>query len=177
MNIPVKTTTTIYVPSSALEITKTVNNKTPLVNDIVIYTLIVQNHGPDTANSVKVSDVFTTGGLKFVSVDSINYGTYDPNTGIWNIGNLPANSVARLVLSFKVERAGTYTNLAKVTSLTFDPNLYPREATVTIVAKEPTTPVVNGKTVAMQHTGLPIGALILAVLMILGGFVLPRRKN
>ena len=178
--IPVKTTTTIYVPSSALEITKTVNNKTPLVNHIVIYTLIVKNHGPDTANSVKVSDVFTTGGLKFVGVDSINFGSYDPNTGIWSIGNLPANSVAKLVLSFKVEHAGTYTNLAKVTSLTYDPNLYPTEASVTIVAKEqaaPVTPVVQGKTITMQHTGLPIGALILAVLMILGGSILPRRKN
>jgi len=178
--IPVKTTTTIYVPSSALEITKTVNNKTPLVNNNVIYTLKVQNHGPDTANSVKVSDVFTTGGLKFEGIDSINFGTYNPNTGIWTIGNLPANSIAKLVLSYKVERAGTYTNLAKVTSITFDPNLYPTEATVTIIAKEPTTPtnpVVQGKTIAMQHTGLPIGALILAVIMLFTGIVLPKMKN
>jgi hypothetical protein len=38
-------------------------------------------------------------------------------------------------------------------------------------------PTVGAKTIAMQHTGLPIGTLVLAVIMILGGFVLPRRKN
>ena len=177
---PVSTTTSIYVPSAALELTKTVNNNTPKINDTVIYTLIVQNHGPDTASSVKVTDVVPTGGLKFVGVDSINYGTYDPNTGVWTIGDLPANSIAKLVLSFKVERAGTIENNAKVTSITFDPNLYPTEASVTINVQKPTTPVnpvVNAKTIAMQHTGVPIGGLILAVLMVLGGFILPRRKN
>ena len=177
---PVTTTTSIYVPSAALELTKTVNKTTPKINDTVIYTLIVQNHGPDTASSVKVTDMVPTGGLKFVGVDSINYGTYDPNTGVWTIGDLPANSIAKLVLSFKVERAGTIENNAKVTSITFDPNLYPTEASVTINVQKPTTPVnpvVNAKTIAMQHTGLPIGGLILAVLMVLGGFILPRRKN
>jgi uncharacterized repeat protein (TIGR01451 family) len=177
---PVSTTASIYVPSAALELTKTVNNDTPKVNDTVLYTLIVQNHGPDAATSVKVTDVVPTGGLKFVGVDSVNYGTYNPNTGVWTIGDLPANSTAKLVLRFTVTRAGTIENKAKVTSLTYDPNLYPTEATVTINVQKPITPVnpvVNAKTIAMKHTGVPIGGLILAVLMILGGFVLPRRKN
>ncbi len=176
---PVSTSTSIYVPSAALELTKTVDNTTPKINDTVIYTLIVQNHGPDAATSVNVTDVVPTGGLKFVGVDSVNYGTYDPNTGVWTIGDLPANSIAKLVLRFTVERAGTIENKAKVTSITYDPNLYPTEATVTINVQKPVTPVnpVNAKTIAMKHTGVPIGGLILAVLMILGGFVLPRRKN
>ena len=112
---PVSTTASIYVPSAALELTKTVNNSTPKVNDTVLYTLIVQNHGPDAATSVKVTDVVPTGGLKFVGVDSINYGTYDPTTGVWTIGDLPANSIAKLVLRFTVTRAGTIENNAKVT--------------------------------------------------------------
>ena len=164
-----------------MELTKTVNNKTPKINDTVIYTLIVQNHGPDTASSVKVTDVVPTDGLKFVGVDSINYGTYDPSTGIWTIGDLPANSIAKLVLSFKVERAGTIENNAKVTSITFDPNLYPTEASVTINVQKPSNPDNTGgeseNSIAMQHTGVPIGGLILSVLMVLGGFILPRRKN
>ena len=175
---PVSTTASIHIPSAALELTKTVNTKTPRIGDTVIYTLIVQNHGPDAATSVKVTEVVPTG-LKFVGVDSVNYGTYDPNTGVWTIGNLPANEVAKLVLRFTAERAGTIENKAKVTSITYDPNLYPTEATVTINVQNPITPVnpVNAKTIAMKHTGVPIGGLILAVLMILGGFILPRRKN
>jgi uncharacterized repeat protein (TIGR01451 family) len=176
---PVKTTANIYVPAAALEITKTVNNKTPKIGDTVIYTLIVKNHGPDTANSVKVADVVTTGGLKFVGVDSINYGTYDPSTGVWSIDNLPANAVASLVLRFKTERAGIVINQAKVNALTFDPNLYPTEASVTINVQNPpsTTPTVGATTVTMQHTGLPIGALILAVIMLFTGIVIPKMKN
>jgi uncharacterized repeat protein (TIGR01451 family) len=179
---PVKTTAEIYVPSAALDLTKTVNKKTPKIGDTVIYTLVVQNHGPDAANSLKVADVVTTGGLKFVGVDSINYGTYDPNTGVWSIDNLPANAVARLVLRYKTERAGIVINNAKVTSITFDPNLYPTEASVTINVQEPSNPTtptttVSAKSIAMQHTGLPIGALILAVIMLFTGYVLPKRKN
>ena len=123
---------------------------------------------------------FQHGGLKFVGVDSVNYGTYDPTTGVWTIGDLPANSIAKLVLRFTVTRAGTIENKAKVTSITFDPNLYPTEASVTINVQEPsnpTTPTVEAKTITMQHTGVPIGGLILSVLMVLGGFILPRRKN
>ena len=178
---PVSTSASIYVPSAALELTKTVNNSTPKVNDTVLYTLIVQNHGPDAAASVKVTDVVPTGGLKFVGVDSVIYGTYDPNTGVWTIGDLPANSVAKLVLRFTVTRSGTIENNAKVTSLTYDPNLYPTEASVTINVQKPEPvnpiPTVGAKTIAMQHTGLPIGALILAVIMLFTGIVLPKRKN
>ena len=178
---PVSTTASIYVPSAALEIIKTVNNKTPKIDDTVLYTLIVQNHGPDTANSVKVTDVVPTGGLKFIGVDSVNYGTYNPNTGVWTIGDLPANSVAKLVLRFTVTRSGTIENNAKVTSITYDPNMYPTEATVTINVQKPSNPNNNGgeseNSIAMQHTGVPIGGLILSVLMVLGGFILPRRKN
>ena len=177
---PVSTTASIHVPSAALELTKTVNTKTPKIGDTVIYTLIVQNHGPDAATSVKVTEVVPTG-LKFVGVDSVNYGTYDPNTGVWTIGNLPANEVAKLVLRFTAERAGIVINQAKVTSLTYDPNLYPTEASVTINVQQPEPvdpiPTVGAKTVTMQHTGLPIGALILAVIMLFTGIVLPRRKN
>ncbi len=178
---PVSTTASIYVPSAALELTKTVNNNTPKINDTVLYTLIVQNHGPDAATSVKVTDVVPTGGLKFVGVDSVNYGTYNPNTGVWTIGDLPANSIAKLVLRFTVTRAGTIENNAKVTSLTYDPNMYPTEASVTINVQKPVPvnpiPTVGAKTITMQHTGLPIGALILAVIMLFTGIVLPKRKN
>ena len=177
---PVTTTTSIYVTSAALELTKTVNKTTPKINDTVIYTLIVQNHGPDTASSVKVTDVIPTGGIRFVGVDSVNYGTYDPSIGIWTIGDLPANSIAKLVLRFTVERAGTIENKAKVTSITYDPNIYPTEATVTINVQKPSNPNNGGESensIAMQHTGVPIGGLILSLLMVLGGFILPRKKN
>ena len=178
-----KDESTLNVPTAALEITKTVNNNTPRVNDTVIYTLIVQNHGPDAATQVIVNEVIPTNGLKFVGVDSVNYGSYA--NGVWTIGDLPANSIARLVLRFTVERAGSIENQANVTSLTWDPNLYPNDAQVTINAQTPVNPVnpvnpipnVNAKTIGMQTTGAPIGALLLAVLMVFAGIVMPKRKK
>ncbi len=171
---------TLKVPSAALEIRKTVNKNTPRVNDTVIYTLIVQNHGPDAATQVIVNEVIPTNGLKFVGVESVNYGSYA--NGVWTIGNLPANSIASLVLRFTVERAGSIENKAKVTSLTWDPNLYPHDAQVTIDAQTPDNPVnpipeVNSKTIGMKTTGAPIGALLLAVLMVFVGIVMPKRKK
>ena len=109
--------------------------------------------------------------------------TTDPDAnGVWTIGNLPANSIASLVLRFTVERAGSIENKAKVTSLTWDPNLYPHDAQVTIDAQTPDNPVnpipeVNSKTIGMKTTGAPIGALLLAVIMVFAGIVMPKRKN
>jgi uncharacterized repeat protein (TIGR01451 family) len=184
MDEPVNATQSIYIPAAALELTKTVNETDPFVGDTVIYTLIVQNHGPDTATAVNVTDTVTTGGLKFIGVESINYGTYNPDTGVWTIGNLPAYTTATLVLKYLVESAGTITNNANVISETWDPNLYPNEAQVTINAQEqpvppvpPVPPSPDGKTIPMQPTGAPIGALILAVLLVFAGLLSTKKRN
>ena len=44
MESPVSATASIYVPSADLVLTKTVNNTKPVVKDIVVFTLIVNNH-------------------------------------------------------------------------------------------------------------------------------------
>ena len=73
---PVTATASIYVPSADLVLTKTVDKTNPTVKDTVIFTLIVNNNGPDTAVDVTVNDKLPAG-VTYVS-HTANFGTYDP---------------------------------------------------------------------------------------------------
>jgi uncharacterized repeat protein (TIGR01451 family) len=174
---PVSTTATIYVPSADLVLIKTVDNSKPNIKDTIHFTLIVNNLGPDTAVDVEVADKLPAG-LSFVSYTA-NYGTYDPQNGIWSIGNLPNGARAVITITSIVENSGKITNEAKVTSLTYDPNIDANTASVTINTQkpQPDKPVVNGDTVPMQPTGIPIAGIVLALLILSAGFLMPKRKQ
>ncbi len=166
-------TASIYVPSADLVLTKTVDKTKPTVKDTIIYTLIVNNHGPDTSVNVTVFDKLP-GGLTYVS-HTANYGTYDLETGLWKIGNLPNGASAVLTITAVVDESGKIINEADVSTGTWDPNLNDNIASVVMDAQAKPVPV-SGKTVAMQKTGAPIVGLLLAFFMLLAGMVLPRRK-
>ena len=123
--------TDIYIlPTADLVLTKTVDKTKPVVKDTVTFTLIVNNHGPDTAVDVTVNDKLPAG-LTYVS-SSANYGAYNPNTGIWTIGNLPNGETAILTIKAVVEKSGQITNQAKVSALTYDPNIEGNTASATL---------------------------------------------
>ena len=172
METPVIATASIYVPSADLVLTKTVDKTKPIVKDTVTFTLIVNNHGPDTAVDVTVNDKLPAG-LTYVS-SSANYGTYNPSTGIWTIGNLPNGATAILTIKAVVEKSGQIINQAKVSALTYDPNIEGNTASAAmdVQAQMP----VNAQTIGMQRTGAPFGALIVALLMLFSGMVIARRK-
>jgi uncharacterized repeat protein (TIGR01451 family) len=168
---------TLNVPAAAaLSVTKTASPVKLHIHESVIFTLIVQNHGPDTAISVYVDDKLPKG-LKYLS-SSANYGSYDPSTGIWTIGDLPNGTTAVLTMKCGVEVLGPLENHAHVYSSTYDPTLYPTSAAVGVSVTPqpvPNNPDKNGKTVPMQPTAVPLAALVLAVLMIVGGFGFKKR--
>lgn len=56
------------------------------IGDYVTWIVSVINKGPDTAKNVKVYDQLPDG-LKYVK-HATTKGTFDPETGIWSIGNL-----------------------------------------------------------------------------------------
>ena len=163
----------IYVPSADLVLTKTVDKTQPTVKDTVIFTLIVNNNGPDTAVDVTVNDKLPAG-LSYVS-HVANYGTYDPATGLWTISSLPNGASGILAITAVVEESGRIVNQANVTALTWDPNLEGNAASAALDVQAKPVPV-NGKTVAMQKTGAPFVGLLLAFFMLLVGMVLPKRK-
>ena len=82
-------------------------------------------------------------------------------------------------------QAGSYSLSSNLASATYDPNLAnhsaPLKITVTVPGKNKNTgkeSSVNaaGKTVGMQKTGIPLIALVLALLMVLGGLFRSKRK-
>ncbi len=152
-----------------LSLTKTVDKNKVVIGDTLHFTLIVQNHGPDTAVDVKVTEVMPEG-LKYVSYTT-NYGTYDPITGIWSIGNLPNGKIATLTVTSIVTNTGKIVNRANVESMTYDPVIDNNEASVLVTASEKTT-----SSVPMQNTGMPLFMLIMAFLMVFAGFTSKIRK-
>jgi len=188
MESPVSATASIYVPSADLVLTKTVNNTKPVVKDIVVFTLIVNNHGPDTSTNVQVADKLPQG-LTFVKYTA-STGTYDPATGIWTIGDLKNGETAWINITSAVDQVGNITNNASVTSLTYDPNIEGSSASASIDAQQSqsggggVTPddnsgnysSVGAETVAMQKTGVPLGMILTALLMLVTGLVMPRKK-
>lgn len=89
--------------------------------DYVTWILEVQNFGPDTAKNVKVYDKLPNG-LKYVK-HSLTKGTFDPNTGIWDIGDLSVEEgLVTLLITTKAIAAGEQINEAYITSDTFNSN-------------------------------------------------------
>ncbi len=115
----------IHVPGSDLELLKTVDENFPSEGDTITYTLILTNYGPDDAPSgIQITDNLPVG-VTYVS-SSASQGTYDPFTGIWDVGGLlnGANATLTITVTINTGTAGaTLPNTATVTTLSIpDPD-------------------------------------------------------
>jgi uncharacterized repeat protein (TIGR01451 family) len=96
-------------------ITKTSNATGRLnIGDLVTYTIVVTNHGPDNATNVRVTDVLDPR-LVYLS-SSGTVGTYDPVTGLWYIGNLDVGQTVTLKINVRVNGSGNIINVANISS-------------------------------------------------------------
>ena len=103
-----------------LAVVKVVSNPTPKFGDVITWTIVVINHGPDRAVDVVVRDVLPNG-LVYVSDDS--NGAYDVAGGVWTIGTLQnGESIVLNILSLVNITNASITNVAVVDSDTHDPN-------------------------------------------------------
>ncbi|MEN4017179.1 MAG: DUF11 domain-containing protein [Methanobacterium sp.] len=80
------------------------------VGDTVKLTITSLNNGPKSAD-IKV-DYKISFGLKLLS--SQGTGTYDSETGVWNVGILPAGGNATMELTLQTNNAGHFINLVSV---------------------------------------------------------------
>ena len=97
-----------------LELTKTVNNNSPQVGANIVYTIGVTNVGGLNATGVTIKDVLPAG-LTYVS-STATQGTYDPATGIWNVGNVEKTGTKTLQITATVANTGLKSNTAEVNS-------------------------------------------------------------
>ena len=119
-------------PLVDLAITKVVDNANPLYDSIITYTITVVNNGPDASTDVVVKDIWPANGLKFIT----STGTYNPATGIWNVGELGSNEIATLTITAKTTAVGKFENKVSVNGTGYDSNLSNNNASVNITVPD-----------------------------------------
>jgi len=105
-----------------LSLSKTVDNTTPTIGDIITFTLTLKNSGPSATTNVQVEDILPTG-LSFES--SITYVnalvdasiTYNEVSGLWDLSSLTieVNDEIKLEVSVKIDPGcGNIINSAQI---------------------------------------------------------------
>jgi peptidyl-prolyl cis-trans isomerase A (cyclophilin A) len=85
---------------SDLQVTNTVDNPNPAMGNSVNFTVTVDNAGPEPGAGIEVLDLIPAGMDIFTGTGgpTVNIGTYDETTGVWQIPSLSTSSTATLSL-------------------------------------------------------------------------------
>lgn len=109
-----------------VRLTKEVDNAAPAAGENIVYTLTVYNHGPSHTAGIRVKDLLPTG-VSFASASfSDASDSYDANSGMWEVGNVPRGKTATLEIMVTVTGSGEIVNTAEVYAHNLpDPNSTP----------------------------------------------------
>ena len=107
-------TATPATAAADLSLTKSVNHSRPNVGQEVVFTIAVNNAGPDDASGVDVTDLLPAGLMFLRSTESA--GTYDGGTGVWTVGALPIDQTETLTVTAMVTASSMTRNVAEVTA-------------------------------------------------------------
>ncbi len=133
------------LPSADLEISKTANITTAQTGDLITYTVIVTNLGPDTAVDVTVTDILPAG-VNYVSNDA---GCIEASGIVTCVfGSIVASSNQMVQLVVLATQAGEVSNTATVTSVVDDPDESNNSSTAVVT--------ITGETVYTEFIYLPI---------------------
>lgn len=134
-----------------LAIVKAVDNASPIKGNNVVFTIDVQNNGPDNATNVVVNDLLPSGYTYVSHVTAL--GTYSSSTGIWSLGALNNTQTAKLTITATVNASGAYNNTASVVATEADPVMANNSSTVLV---NPDAPLVNLSIVKTAPTTLGV---------------------
>lgn len=97
-----------------LSVVKTSSPNPGGIGQPLYYTIIVSNHGPETATSVMLEDTIPTGVcLTDITIEQGTY-SYENGTITWNVGTLQADDTKTMTISVIPQTAGTMGNTATV---------------------------------------------------------------
>ncbi|MXN92997.1 T9SS type B sorting domain-containing protein [Flavobacterium sp. Sd200] len=99
-------------------------------NQAVFEVKALNTGGTDDTN-VQVTDLLPNG-YQYVS-STVTSGTYDPVTGLWNIGNLAAGAAATLMVTVTINSTGNNVNIATILGTNVDIN--PTDNTAQAIAQ------------------------------------------
>ena len=104
-----------------LSVIKLINNSNPNYNDLIKWTIIVSNNGPNMATGVIVNDLLPKS-VEYIS-SYLSKGFYNPVNGIWDVGNLNDGEKLQLNIVSKIVKTGDITNVVNVKGNEKDSNL------------------------------------------------------
>ena len=178
------------IPSAYLYLHIT-SNQNPKVNEPFTLTYKLGNNGPDNATNV-VMTIPLPSDFTLSNITGDGNWTYNKttNTITWTLTNVTVGD-PYLYVTGKINKSGLNVFSSNITSETYNLNI--RGVTPLIITStDPLTPInpikpitpttkttLNTDTtkIPMQHTGLPIAGLILAILTVIGGIIIPRIKK
>lgn len=131
------------------------------IGEYVTWIVSVINKGPDTAKNVKVYDQLPDG-LQYVK-HTTTKGTFNPKTGIWNIGDLAVHDgEVFLNITTKALTLGEKINNATITSDTFNLNNETYEEEEIDVVEHERDNDVEKSIVCLPAAGNPIALILLS---------------
>ncbi|TYA71344.1 T9SS type B sorting domain-containing protein, partial [Seonamhaeicola marinus] len=103
-------------PMADLSLNKVVvdGDTSPLTGTEITFEITVTNDGPQDATGVQITDLLPSG-YDFILFSSTS-GTYDENTGVWNVGTIANGGTETLLVDVLVNPTGNYVNVAEVTA-------------------------------------------------------------
>lgn len=136
------------------------------IGDEVVWIVSVKNLGPGIAKNVKVYDKLPEG-LEYVK-HSLTKGVFDPETGIWNIGNLSVEdgevilfiTTKALTLGEKVNEASVTTDSNNTNNETFE------EEEIDVEEYDDNDEDREIKVTKMHETGNPLFLILIALFAI-----------
>jgi uncharacterized repeat protein (TIGR01451 family) len=144
-----QSTVCVMAPRSAdLVLSMSVSSPTVLVGGSVTYTLSVLNNGTDPAYAIDIQEAFPAFPALNPTSFTASQGSYNPATGLWNLGSLGSGFSATLNITVTAPNtAGALTNQGAAAATTSDPNNANNTASATTTVLSPAT-VTATKTVS-----------------------------
>jgi uncharacterized repeat protein (TIGR01451 family)/gliding motility-associated-like protein len=107
-----------------ISVSKTINDMNPEVGDEVVFTIEVNNNGPNDASGLIIEDELENG-YQFVSATT-STGLYDEIAGSWDLPIITNGTTETLEVRAIVLSSGEYKNTAELIALdTYDPDSAP----------------------------------------------------
>ncbi len=172
------TTGELYVPKADLYLIITGDKNNPSVGETFTLRYKLGNKGPDTADQVNIT-INLPKDFQLSQINGDGTWNYNKNTNtiIWTLSSVPVGD-PNLFISGKNAEPGNHLFGGIISSATYNTNSEGVVALqVTTKSSTNNTALVNAtKTLSMQHTGIPLNYLIMAILMVIGGLIIPKRK-
>lgn len=148
--------------SAYLVIDNDADKENILIGDYVTWIVSVENKGPGNAKNVKVFNQLPDG-LKYIK-HTVTQGTFNPKTGMWDIGEILNGSEVYLYITTLAVSVGEKINKANLTCDSVNLNNETYEEEEIDVFNFPDENPVKPQADSINPTGNPIGLIFLSLL-------------